>query len=178
VRRLRDGNIVFNPHTEMKEQKPETVQARISFQDIGPALAEGLKGPGKPQEEKLKVSEIMTVKLIGDKTAFSIDEVTDARQTVAGKPFAQWEWNVTPLKSGNQKLTLTATATIYLDERGETPADYKTLEKPILVHVDRWYTTKQFVANNFQWLWAVILVPLGGLLWGLRKRKRRRAGFK
>lgn len=39
VRRLRDGNIVFNPHTEMKEQKPETVQARISFQDIGPALA-------------------------------------------------------------------------------------------------------------------------------------------
>lgn len=120
----------------------------------------------------------MTVKLIGDKTAFSIDEVTDARQTVAGKPFAQWEWNVTPLKSGNQKLTLTATATIYLDERGETPADYKTLEKPILVHVDRWYTTKQFVANNFQWLWAVILVPLGGLLWGLRKRKRRRAGFK
>jgi hypothetical protein len=44
----------------------------------------------------------MTVKLIGDKTAFSIDEVTDARQTVAGKPFAQWEWNVTPLKSGNQ----------------------------------------------------------------------------
>ena len=162
----------------MREQKTEIIQARISFGDIGPALNHGLQGPGKPQEEPLKVSEVMTVTLTGDGNAFLIQKIGDEEQVVAGKPYAQWEWHVTPLQSGDQKLTLTAAAKIFLEGRGEKSIYYKTLEQPIIVHVDRWYTAKQFVANNWQWLWAVIVVPVAGLLWGLRRRKGRRAGFR
>lgn len=173
VQKLRESKIVFNPPREMQEQKMEKIEARISFEDIGPALAQGLEGSGTPQTETLKVSPIMNVTLTGDPTAFQI-EGSGAEQVVAGKPFAQWDWYVTPLKSGDQNLTLTATATIYTPERGEKPAYYKTLEKPILVHVDRWRASKQFFANNWQWLWTVILVPGVGLLWGLRRRKQRK----
>jgi hypothetical protein len=177
-KKLHESKIVFNPPDEMREQKTETIQARISFEEIGAALGEGLVGPGKPHEELLKVSEIMKVTLTGDGNGFFIQRIGDEEQVVAGKQYAQWEWHVTPLESGDQKLTLTATATIYLEGRGEKPIYYKALEKPILVHVDRWYSSRQFITNNWQWLWAVVVVPVAGLLWGLRKKKRRKAGFR
>lgn len=179
VEKLRESKIVFNPPREMQEQKTEKIEARISLQDIGPALAEGLEGHGPPETATLKVSPIMRVTLTGDPTAFHI-EGSGAEQIVAGKPFAQWDWYVTPLKSGDLNLTLTATATIDVPGRGEKPAYYKTLEKPIKVHVDRWRASKQFFANHWQWLWTVIVFPGLGLLWGLRHRRKRkvRAGFR
>jgi hypothetical protein len=179
VQKLRESKIVFNPPREMQEQQTEKIEARISLQDIGPALAQGLEGHGTPETATLKVSPIMRVTLTGDPTAFHIEGSGD-EQIVAGKPFAQWDWYVTPLKPGDLNLTLTATATIDVPGRGEKPAYYKTLEKPIKVHVDRWRASKQFFANHWQWLWTVILVPGLGLLWGLRKRRKRkmRAGFR
>lgn len=170
-RKLRDSKIVFNPPTEMQEQKTETIQARISFEDIGADLREGLQRPGQIQEDELKVSEIMKVTLTGDANAFSIQRIGDEEQVVAGKPYAQWEWRVTPLQSGDQQLTLTATAIIFLEGRGEKSIDHRTLNKPIIVKVDRWYSAKQFFTNNWQWLWAVVVVPAAGLLWRLRKGK-------
>ena len=121
-RKLHQSKIVFNPPTEMLEQRTETIQARISFQDIGAALAEGLEGRGKPQEESLKVSETMKVTLTGDADAFLIRPIGDEEQLVAGREYAQWEWRVTPLQPGTQKLTLIATAIIFLPGRGERPA--------------------------------------------------------
>jgi hypothetical protein len=179
VQKLRESTILFNPPREMQEQKTEKIEARISFQDIGSALAEGLEGHGPPETAILKVSPIMRVTLTGDPTAFRIDG-SGAEQIVAGKPFAQWDWYVTPLKSGDQNLTLTATATIDVPGKGEKPAYIKTLEKPITIHVDRWRASKEFFANNWQWLWTVVLVPGVGLLWGLRRRRKRkvRAGFR
>jgi len=174
VQKLRESEIAFNPPREMQEQKTEVIEARISFQEIGSALTQGLEGRGTPQVESLKVSPIMKVALIGAQDAFYIVGSGD-EQIVEGKTFAEWKWWVTPLKSGDQNLTLTATTIIFLPGRGEKPYDYKTLEKPILVHVDRWRASKQFLANNWQWLWTVILVPGVGLLWGLRRRKRRKA---
>lgn len=179
VQKLRDSKIVFNPPREMQEQKTEKIEARISFEDIGPAISQGLEGRGTPETATLKVSPIMRLTLTADPTAFHI-EGSGAEQVVAGKPFAQWDWYVTPLKSGDLHLILTATATIDVPGRGDKPAYYKTLEKPITVRVDRWRASKKFLANNWQWLWTVLVVPGLGLLWGLRKRRQRkvRAGFR
>lgn len=171
-RKLHQSKIVFNPPTEMVEQRTETIQARISFKDIGAALGEGLEGRGKPQELSLKVSETMKVTLTGDVNAFLIQPIGDEEQLVAGREYAQWEWRVTPLQPGTQKLTLIATAIIYLPGRGEKPSQPRTLNETIIVQVDRWYNARQFFANNWQWLWAVIVVPAAGLLWRrLRKGK-------
>jgi len=178
VAKLREGKIVFNPPDQMQEQKTVVIQARISFKDIGPLLTEQLEGPGTPQVEILKVSETMRVSLTGDGDAFLIQRIGHEDQAVAGKEYAQWEWRVTPLKAGDQKLTLTAEVIIKLPGRPDAEIDHTVLNKQILVRVDRWYTIKQFMANNWQWLWAVVIVPAAGLLWGLRRKKIRRAGFR
>lgn len=179
VKKLHDSEIVFNPPREMQEQKPVKIEARISFRDIGPALTEGLQGPGTPETGKLKVSPIMRVTLTGDPTAFYI-QGSEAEQIVAGKQFAQWEWSVTPLKSGDQTLTLTAIAVVNIPGSGEKTADHKSFEKAITVHVDRWRASKEFLTNNWQWLWTVLLLPGIGLLWRMRRRRNRkaRAGFR
>ena len=179
VQKLRESDIVFNPPREMQEQKPVKIEARISFRDIGSALSEGLEGPGTPESAKLKVSPIMRVTLTGDPTAFYI-QGTEPEQIVAGKQFAQWEWSVTPLKPGDQSLTLTAIAVVNIPGTGEKTADHKSFEKAIAVHVDRWRALKGFFANNWQWLWTVLLVPGAGLIWKLRRGRSRkgRAGFR
>jgi hypothetical protein len=179
VQKLRESDIVFNPPREMQEQKPVKIEARISFRDIGSALSEGLEGPGTPESAKLKVSPIMRVTLTGDPSAFYI-QGTEPEQIVAGKQFAQWEWSVTPLKSGDQTLTLTAIAVVNIPGTGEKTADHKSFEKAIAVHVDRWRALKGFFANNWQWLWTVLLVPGIGVIWKLRRGRSRkgRAGFR
>ena len=179
VQKLHDSKILFNPPLEMQQGAKERIEARISFADIGPALTEGLHGSGVPQIETLKVGPIMKVVLVGDQGAFHIEKFSSEEQTVAGKPFAQWEWDVTPLRSGNQTLHLQASASIYVPGRGEKPVDIPVIHKSIQVKVDRWYATKEFVGNNWQWLWTALIIPLGGWLWQRkRKTKRRAAGFR
>src|SRR2546423_2342254 len=178
AKKLRDSTILFNPPVEMREQKTEIIEARIAWQDIAAARDQPFQGSGPVQEAPLKVSEVMTVTLVGDHDAFLVQPISEAEQVIAGKPYGESKWHVTPLKSGNQKLTLIAVAKILLAGRGEKPFYDKTLERPIIVRVDRWFTVKNFIANNWQWLWAVIVVPLGGLLWGLRRKRTRKAGFR
>ena len=162
----------------MRERKTEIIEARIAWQDIAEARNPPFQGSGPVQEAPLKVSEIMTVTLVGDDDAFLVQPIGEAEQVIAGKPYGEWKWHVTPLKSGNQKLTLIAVAKILLEGRGEKPFYDKTLERPIIVHVDRWFTVKNFIANNWQWLWAVVVVPLAGLLWRVRRKRTRTAGFR
>ena len=51
IQKLRESKILFNPPREMQEQKTEKIEARISFEDIGPALAQGLEGHGPPKRQ-------------------------------------------------------------------------------------------------------------------------------
>jgi hypothetical protein len=163
IQKLRESKILFNPPREMQEQKTEKIEARISFEDIGPALAQGLECHGPPETTTLKVSPIMRVTLTGDPTAFHISGSGASKSLPENH--SQWDWYVTPLKSGDLNLTLTATATIDVPGRGEKPAYYKTLEKPITVHIDRWRASKQFFAKqlamaldcNFSsWHWVTL----------------------
>lgn len=175
VQKLRESKIVFNPPPKMRQGQTERIEARIPFEDIGPTLIEGLKGKGVPQVENIKVGSIMKVVLTGDQDAFVIQKFSSDEQTVAGKPFAQWEWDVTPLQSGNHSLHLQVTATIYVPGRGEKPYDIPVLHRQIEVEIDAWYASKRFVGENWQWLWTTLVIPVGAWLWNKRRKKRRRA---
>jgi len=178
VRNLRESKILFNPPLQMQQGRKERVEVRISSEDIGPALSEGLKGTGTPQVDSVRVSPVMKVVLTGDEGAFNIDNLSVEEQTVAGKPFAQWDYDVTPLKSGTQSLHLQVIAIIHIPERGEKPFEVPVIDKPIQVRINPWFASKRFIANNWQWLWTVIVIPGGGLLWRFRRKKSKRAGFR
>jgi hypothetical protein len=173
VAKLHEGKILFNPPSEMKQGKRERIEARVSFEDIGAALSQDLKGRAAPQIEPVKVSSIMKVILTGDQDAFAIEQFGTDEQIVKGRPFAQWSWDVTPLQSGKRSLHLQVTAVVSVAGRDKT-IGIPVIDKRIQVHISPWFASKRFVSNNWQWLWTVIVVPGAGLFWGLRKKKRRK----
>jgi hypothetical protein len=83
---------------------------------------------------------------------------------------AEWNWEIHPKEQGQHRLHLTLTALLETDGRS-TPRAIRTFSKNIEVNVT---TTQQigiFVKNNWQWLWAAILVPIAGWLWKRRKKQ-------
>ena len=180
VQKLVERAIAFNPPSEMRQGAAEVISARITFQEIPEeVLIKGLPGRGQPQVERIKVSSVMKVALIGDQEAFTIQNLNNEEQAVAGKQFAQWEWKVTPVVSGDQELILRASATISTPNRPEKNVDIPVLHRTIKVRVDPLFALRRFISNNWQWLWSALLVPIALAFWRLRKgRKAQRAGFR
>ena len=180
VQKLMDRAIAFNPPSEMHQGTAEIISTRITLQSIpDEILKEGMPGRGQPQVEQIKVGSVMTVRLIGDEKAFTIQSLNSEEQAVAGKQFAQWEWNVTPLVSGDQNLYLRVSAKISTPNRGEKTVDIPVMHRRIKVRVDPLYASRKFVGDNWQWLWTALVIPIGVGLWKMRKgKKAQRAGFK
>src|ERR1700687_5991735 len=93
LKEIHHSKIVFNPPVEMDQGQAERIEARISYQDIGTAITKNLKGRGLPDLENIEVGQKMTVTLLSDEDEFKIKKYASDEQLVAGKPYAQWEWD-------------------------------------------------------------------------------------
>lgn len=160
IRNLTPGRILFNPPEEMKVGVKERVEVRI-VKNFTENLSIGLRGRGVPQIEEIKVNTLMGVRLNGDN--FDINKtLSHEEQIVAGDGFTQWNWDVTPLKSGIQLLLLTVTVRIKILNYGEERKDYPVFERKIKVNVNPIYTTKKFIESYWQWIITAILIPIIG----------------
>ncbi len=154
IEQLPIGKILFNPPTEMEEHKKERIEVRIT-QNINEDLKESLKGRGVPQIEQIRVSTVMTAKLSGDD--FSINSLSDEQQAVFDSGYAQWEFDVTPLKAGQKILQLSISASFDMDEFGEKKKSLPVMEREIFVKVNPGERIKRVD-------WYKILGAIGGLL--------------
>lgn len=174
LRKLSPGLILFNVPQEMKVGIEERVEVRMT-KTITEDLSKGLKGRGLPQIEEIRVNTFMGVRLKDDNN-FDIKERSHEKQIVAGEGFTQWDWDVTPLKSGIKSLLLTVTVRIRIPNYGEEEKDYLVFERKINVKVNPSYTIKKFIESYWQWLTTAILIPLTGWfvnkLWKSRKKKK------
>lgn len=158
---LTEGQILFNPPKEMTVGTKEKIEARIS-KKLVTNISEGLKGRGEPELVSIKVGSFMTTRLRGNN--FQIDALSSEGQVVPDEDFAQWEWDVTPLKRGAQTLQLLVIIRIKLAATDEEPLDLPVLEREIKVRVAPWYSTHTFFTKNWRWIIAAILIPVLGIL--------------
>ena len=142
LKKLTLGRILFNVPQEMKVGTKERVEVRIA-KNFTENLSTGLRGHGIPQIEEIKVNTLMGVRLNGDN--FDIKALSHEEQIVAGDGFTQWDWNVTPLKSGIQSLLLTVTLRIKIPNYGEERKDYPVFERRIKVKVNPPYAIKNLL---------------------------------
>jgi hypothetical protein len=166
LEKLPESQIVFNPPTQMRQGKKERIEARISYNDIGDTLIKGLKGRGVPIKQSIKVGPIMKVVLEADKDEFQIAKFSNDEQTVSGRSFAQWEWDVMPIKSGSNDLHLTATISVRIPELGDKYFDLPVIDRTIKVDVDTLFASKKFFETNWQWLSATLLLPF--VIWAYK----------
>jgi len=154
LKKLSPGRILFNPAQEMKVGVTERVEVRIA-KTITEDLTVGLRGRGIPQIEEIRVGTFMKVHLTGDN--FECRALSHEEQIVAGEGFTQWDWDVTPLKSGIQSLLLTVTVRIKIPNYGEERKDYPVFERWIKVKVNRIYSIKKFIMSYWQWILGTII---------------------
>ncbi len=168
LKNLSLGQVLFNPPQEMQVGIKERVEVSIS-KTIKEDLSKGLRGRGIPQIEEIEVGTFMTVRLRGDN--FDIKTISNEEQLVAGEGFTQWEWDVTPLGSGNHSLLLTVTVRIKLSEGDEEKKDYPVFERQIKVKVNPVYTTIQFAKRH--WMWIITTISGSGIIGWLIKKWRK-----
>ena len=124
-----------------------------------------------------------------DPDAFKIESLDDYA-TAAGEPvpktlppngFAQWNWRVTPFKSGTQTLIVRAYITVPLSGLALPPVNVYQKSQVITVPVvplyrRGWSYTKKLVQGHLgdllKWSWTALLVPLFAWLWKRTKKRR------
>lgn len=170
------GQIAFHTPTTMRLNQKERVHVRISKRFLSDML-ESMPEKEFSLVDTVLVGDIMLVKLLGDD--FKISSFDDEEQGVTDDAYTQWEFEVTPLKSGVRDLYLKVGMVYNVPGLGNTKKYLPVYEKQISVEVNVWQQIAGFSLRNWQFIAGTIIIPLG--LWLIsqfrQRRKRKRNTF-
>jgi len=164
------ANIAFHVPETMTLRKASEVRLVLSAQHSIKQLKKKVTELGNVDGARIKYSNRMEARLTG--TGFEIEAVTPEIQAVGGPNITEWRWEVKPTETGDQRLHLTLTAMIVV-KGTDTPYPVRTFDQTLEVNVAWTTRISGFFKDNWQWLWAAILVPL--VTWWFSRRKRQGA---
>lgn len=168
IARFVEANVAFNVPDEVNIDSLTTIQFLLGVDIPQSALADRIEAPGTVETAAVKASYLMEARLTGD--AFLILPVTQTAQAVSPTEPTEWLWSVRPVRTGPQRLHLSLTAHFTVGDAG-ADRTVRTFDRDINVTVTTGQRLAKFLAGNWQWCWAALLVPAAGWLW-----KRRRDG--
>ena len=174
-RYLTPGTILFNPPEKMKAGVKERIEVRISHADIPTnTILSGLAGNGTPTIGPLVVSTFMKVRLIDNNDAFDVRSINSEEQYVPIKWYAQWNWDVVPLRRGTFDLQLVVSIRVTRDdESGEK--DLPVIQRTITVKVNPAFSIKRFCKAHIEWIIGGILGSgIFGWIWKKLHTKRKK----
>ncbi len=143
------------------------IQLILSLSETMDELKQSITEEGERIGDTIKVSDRMEARLSGH--MFQITAITHETQAVSKSQRTEWKWEIHPKEEGKYKLHLTLTALLEINGH-TTPRAIRTFSKIIEVNVTATQKIGIFFKNNWQWLWAAILVPVAGWLWRRRKK--------
>src|SRR5579884_1423434 len=164
LKELVGGSLVFDVAERMRVGDTKQVRIRIA-DNPNIDMSVDLKGPHHTVIP-IKVGRYMTVKLEGG-DAFTIKPLTAEDQFIGHDTFTEWSYDVTGLKSGDQKLLLTVGVRVKMDRGTDERRFYPVFERTIHVDVSVRHTTETFIENNWQWLASSIVLPVLAFFLGL-----------
>ncbi len=158
-------NIVYNPPKEMTVGEKERIEVRITSKALSEAvLAADLHGEGEVQSDHILTGKYMSVSLCcGNPSAdypFDIKALNEYKQIVGLGDYTQWAFDVTPQKKGPQELNLTVTVHQRSPGGGENSYSIPVKTENIQVKVDPVREIKTLLAEHWQWLGMLIMIPL------------------
>lgn len=166
LEKLEFGNIAFNAPPAINVDDTAIIQLLLGLATPVDALKQMIEAAGEKESARIQVSDRMEARLSGPN--FAITAVTPEVQAVTRSAVTEWKWEVKPRSEGRQHLHLTLSVLINVDGTS-TQRAIRTFDKEIEVVVTWDQQVGSFIKNNWQWLWAAILVPLMGWLWGRKK---------
>ena len=168
LKKMEFGAVTFNSPKDMNINDSHQIQLLLSVAETTEKLKKAITEEGERIGANIRVSNRMEARLSG--YSFNITATTPEIQAVSKDSRTEWRWEIHPKKQGDHRLHLTLTALLEIDGKS-TPRAIRTFSKTIEVNVTATQKIEIFVKNNWQWLWAVILVPFVGWLWKRKKKK-------
>lgn len=165
---MSSANIAFNAPQTLNLSDTTQIQLLLSLKKSVEELKREVTSAGSVEGASVKVANRMEARLSGPN--FQITAITDEEQAIGANDTVEWKWEIKPLATGRQNLHLTLTA-IFKVDGAITRRSIRTFDNTIQVEVTGRQMVLDFIKKNWQWLWAAVLVPLGGWLWKRRKSK-------
>jgi len=166
------GALVHKIPNMMRIARPETIEVRVGGKDLA-ELALALQGSGDLVTHELPIVETMTVMLDGPLDAFDIIARSEATQLVrpnkivmqalGSRPYAAWEWSVTPLRPGRHELRLKVAAAVRDSHDLHSTVALRDKHFPVIVSVDYGRTAGSLFMRALAWL----IVTIGAALLGI-----------
>ena len=170
LEQLKFASIAFNTPDRVDIDDTAVIRLSLSVVETVEEIKQSLAERGEVGEvigTQIRVSNRMGANLKG--SSFKITPITPEVQAISTSERTEWKWEVSPKRKGKHNLHLTIYALVEVDGV-ITPRQVKVYEKAIVVQVPIGYSIKTFVANNWQWLWMSILLPVGGFVWKRRRK--------
>lgn len=122
--------------------------------------------------DSIRISPIMRARLIDPSNGvnFIVTPKTNSEQFLEVGDYTRWTWDVTPLKKGNDKLSLVVDV-MY----GDKIKSYQVYDGIIYVYSNETFFEKitKFIRNNWQFILSSLLIPFGVFLYTKYKKKKR-----
>jgi hypothetical protein len=172
LRGLDWGNIAFTTPSRLRYQQPQELELLLSTSRSVTELQKKLQQKLGADTARVRISNRMDAQLTG--RGFAIVAQTPELLAITSVQTSRWQWEVTPIEHGRQRLHLTLSA--HIDVAGhETPLVVRTFDRTIEVQITVAQRVSAFIGKNWQWLWAAVLVPIAAYLWRRWKKLPSRA---
>lgn len=160
------AGVAFNSPTRINIRQTALIQLLLDLSKSSAELKGMIEAEGRREGAQVRVSDRMQARLTGPN--FSITAITPEVQAISGRRMTEWKWEVRPLSRGRQRLHLTLSALLDVDG-ASTPRTVQTFDREIEVEVTWPQQAASFLENNWQWLWAALLLPALGWIWKKKK---------
>jgi hypothetical protein len=133
---------------------------------------------GKFEVANLKVSDRVSATLSG--SGMDVAPTGAQEQWISEKEVTSWTWTIVPKISGQQILTLSFDAIISVNGKDDRWT-INTLTRRINVAVGwpdsiaDWLEFIKTTGENISWIWATVLIPIGGFAWARLSRHQKPA---
>lgn len=168
------GWIAYSVPEEMKVAKSYSIKVRIS-KKTGQTKADLILGnhdainnpqlPSIATIEDVKVSGEMSAELRADGESFDIKALSTPVQNIDNESYTEWEWIVTPKKSGSSPIKL-------IIKVKELNKDIVVFNKSIKIQKNVTVAVEGFFEKYWQWLMTTIIIPIFLYFWNRKKKKR------
>lgn len=163
------GNIAYNPPGVLRVGSRAVVRLVLSPGEAPAVLVDGDTAMVRRRAD-VPVAERMEAVLAG--SAFEITPLGSAVQAVSAVTPTEWSWEVVAREAGEAQ-PLTLTMSLLLEVAGSDSRRRVTaVTDHVVVSVPWNRRVAGFFGQNWQWLWATLLVP--GAAWLARRRHTRR----
>jgi hypothetical protein len=175
VRELFTANVAYNTPDQMWKGRTTMIRAALDRAKSREELSGIVQGAGQTESRTARVANTVQARLVGE--GFEIKPVTAETQPILSDLTTQWEWSVTPVKTGELTLTLVMDTFITTAD-GKQTVSCPVFERPIRVKVKPFEAIWGFVSTNQRTLLDFAIGgPLAAVIGLLTHRqiKRKRA---